>query len=53
MLFWREKKRGIEASQSNWSLRELKRQINSALYERLILSRDKEAVKSLAFKMKL
>ena len=40
----------IEASKNNWSLRELRRQIDSALYERLILSRDKERVKELAFK---
>ena len=37
----------IEASQNNWSLRELKRQINLALYERLVLSRNKEAIKLL------
>lgn len=40
----------IEASENNWSLRELRRQIDSALYERLILSKDKEKVKELAFK---
>ncbi len=40
----------IEAVQNNWSLRELRRQIDSALYERLALSRDKEKVKELAFK---
>ena len=40
----------IEAIQNNWSLRELRRQIDSSLYERLILSRDKEKVKELAFK---
>lgn len=40
----------IESIQNNWSLRELRRQIDSALYERLILSRDKEKVKELAFK---
>ena len=40
----------IESIQNNWSLRELKRQIDSALYERLVLSRDKEKVKELAFK---
>ena len=40
----------IEASENNWSLRELRRQIDSSLYERLILSRDKEKVKELAFK---
>ena len=38
----------IEATSSNWSLRELKRQFDSALYERLSLSKDKEKVKSLA-----
>ena len=40
----------IEATQNNWSLRELRRQIDSALYERLVLSRDKAKVKELAFK---
>jgi hypothetical protein len=32
----------IEATQNNWSLRELKRQFDSALYLRLALSTDKE-----------
>ena len=40
----------IESIQNNWSLRELRRQIDSALYERLVLSRNKEKVKELAFK---
>ena len=40
----------IEAIQNNWSLRELKRQVNSALYERLVLSKDKEKVKELSVK---
>jgi len=40
----------IEAIQNNWSLRELKRQVNSALYERLVLSKDKEKVKELVVK---
>ena len=40
----------IEAVENNWSLRELRRQLDSALYERLVLSRDKEKVKSLALK---
>ena len=40
----------IESIQNNWSLRELRRQIDSDLYERLVLSRDKEKVKELAFK---
>jgi len=39
-----------EAFENNWSLRELKRQFDSALYERLILSRDKRAVKELSEK---
>ena len=39
-----------EAIINNWSLRELKRQFNSALYERLVLSRDKKGVKQLAEK---
>lgn len=38
----------IEAVNNGWSLSELKRQFNSALYERLSLSRDKEAVKKLS-----
>lgn len=37
-----------EAIQERWSLRELKRQFGSALYERLALSRDKEAVAELS-----
>jgi predicted nuclease of restriction endonuclease-like (RecB) superfamily len=38
----------IEAASQDWSLRELKRQIASALYERLALSRDKKSVRKLA-----
>jgi predicted nuclease of restriction endonuclease-like (RecB) superfamily len=38
----------IEAAGQNWTLRELKRQFNSGLYERLALSRDKENIKKLA-----
>ncbi len=38
----------IEAFENNWSLRELQRQFNSALYERLVLSKDKEGVKKLS-----
>jgi predicted nuclease of restriction endonuclease-like (RecB) superfamily len=38
----------IESSQAGWSLPELKRQVASALYERLALSRDKESVRKLA-----
>lgn len=40
----------IEAFNNNWSLRELRRQLDSALYERLVLSRDKESVKELSLK---
>lgn len=40
----------IEVFENNWSLRELKRQVNSSLYERLVLSKDKEKVKELAVK---
>ncbi len=40
----------IEADKNNWSIRELKRQYNSALYTRLVLSRDKEKVKELSQK---
>jgi len=38
----------IESVSNGWSLRELKRQFNSGLYERLSLSRDQEGVKKLA-----
>ena len=37
-----------EASQSNWSVRELKRQINAMLFERLALSKDSRAVMRMA-----
>jgi predicted nuclease of restriction endonuclease-like (RecB) superfamily len=38
----------IESAQSGWSVPKLKRQLNSALYERLTLSRDKKRVRKLA-----
>jgi predicted nuclease of restriction endonuclease-like (RecB) superfamily len=38
----------IESANENWSLRELKRQFNSSLYERLALSKDKKGVKKLS-----
>ena len=38
----------VEAAQNQWSVRELKRQIASSLYERLALSRDKEEVRRLS-----
>jgi predicted nuclease of restriction endonuclease-like (RecB) superfamily len=37
-----------ETINNQWSLRELKRQFDSALYERLALSRDKEGIRKLA-----
>ena len=40
----------IESQKNNWSVRELNRQYDSALYTRLVLSRDKEKVKELAEK---
>jgi len=40
----------IEAKQQDWSLRKLKRQFDSGLYERLALSRDKEGIRKLARK---
>ncbi|MDQ6761596.1 MAG: PDDEXK nuclease domain-containing protein [Bacteroidota bacterium] len=40
----------IESLNNNWSVRELKRQFDAALYERLALSRDKKGVKQLAEK---
>jgi predicted nuclease of restriction endonuclease-like (RecB) superfamily len=38
----------IEAAQGSWTLPELRRQCDSGLYERLALSRDKEAVRALS-----
>lgn len=38
----------IEAAKNDWSLSELKRQFNSALYERLVLSTNKDKVTCLA-----
>lgn len=38
----------LEAVKNNWTGRELERQINSGLYERLLLSNDKEAVMTVA-----
>ena len=40
----------IEALENAWSLRELKRQFNSGLFERLALSKDKSKVKELSLK---
>jgi len=38
----------IESAQQDWTVRELKRQFNSSLYERLALSRDKDGIRKLA-----
>ena len=38
----------IEAAANDWSVRELRRQIDSSLYQRLALSRDKQEVRRLA-----
>ena len=38
----------IEASEQNWTVRQLKRQFDSGLYERLALSRDQEGIRRLA-----
>ncbi|MBP5788939.1 MAG: DUF1016 family protein [Neisseriaceae bacterium] len=38
----------IETQEQNWSVRQLQRQYNSSLYERLALSRDKEEIMRLA-----
>ena len=40
----------IETAENNWSEREIDRQINSGLYERLALSKNKKAIKDLAQK---
>lgn len=40
----------IETAENNWSIRELQRQLNSGLFERLALSKDKDKVKELAKK---
>ena len=40
----------IEAYNNNWSLRELRRQFDTALYQRLVLSRDKKGIKKLSEK---
>jgi predicted nuclease of restriction endonuclease-like (RecB) superfamily len=38
----------IETANQGWNLKELKRQFNNSLYERLALSRDKDGVRQLA-----
>ena len=43
----------LEAANNCWTARQMKRQIDSMLYERLLLSNDKEAVLAMARKEKL
>jgi len=43
----------IETQKNNWSVRELKRQFDSSLYERLALSRDKKGIRQLSEKGQL
>ncbi|MBE0433330.1 DUF1016 domain-containing protein, partial [candidate division WOR-3 bacterium] len=43
----------LEAARNNWSTRELERQIDSLLFERLALSKDKDKVKQLALRGQL
>ncbi len=43
----------LEAANNNWTGRELERQINSGLYERLLLSNDKKAVLEIARKERI
>ena len=51
---WASKKRTnavftkIESTHQNWTLRELRRQFQSGLYERLALSRDQDGIRQLA-----
>tara|TARA_R110002050_G_scaffold109799_4_gene221512 strand:- start:9309 stop:10409 length:1101 start_codon:yes stop_codon:yes gene_type:complete len=40
----------IETAQNTWSKRELDRQINASLFERLVLSKDKKSISELAEK---
>ena len=40
----------IEATQNHWGIEELKRQFDSALYERLALSRNRDKVMELSEK---
>lgn len=40
----------VEAKNENWTVREMERQIDSCLYQRLALSRDKEQVLELSYK---
>lgn len=43
----------LEAANNNWTAREMERQIHSQLYERLLLSNDKESVLAIARKERI
>ena len=43
----------LEAANNNWTAREMERQIHSMLYERMLLSHDKEAVLAMARKERM
>lgn len=43
----------LESANNHWTGRELERQINSGLYERLLLSNDKEAILAIARKERI
>ena len=47
-LLIEQAKQYVITTEGHWTLKTLRRQINSALFERLALSRDKEGVKKLA-----
>ncbi len=43
----------IESSESNWTLKELKRQFDTSLYDRLSLSKNKEEIRKLSKKWQI
>ena len=43
----------MESANNAWTKRELERQINSSLYERLLMSNDKESVLAIARKERI
>ncbi len=55
-MYWHMGKRmyyELESVNNGWTARETERQINSQLYERLLLSNDKEAVLAVARKERI
>lgn len=40
----------IESTQNNWTVKQLERQFNTGLYERILLSNDKKKIKELSIK---